>query len=323
MTTRSAFVDRDVQPVDRLVADLDGEFELTVGEPADEDALIEALSGMDAVFTTSRLTLSERVLEATSLDVVAKIGTGIDNVDLAAAERLGIPVTHTPGLNALSVAEHTVALLLAVARRIGQTQDLLRAGGWRDDAPFGTQLSGKTVGLVGFGNVGRRVATLLSGFRPTLLAYDPYVRPIDGELVGAELTSLDRVLTESDAVCVTAELTDETRGCIDGAALGSMKSSAFLVNTGRGPLVETDALVEAIREGNLAGAGLDVFEEEPLPADSPLHGLDNVVTTPHVAAMTTEYRRDGIDTLTENTMALLNGETVDPAYMAVDPARSE
>lgn len=317
MPQKHALVDRDLQPVDRLRGNLDHVYDFDVGGPGDEDRLIAALDGADAVFTTSRLKITERVLESTDLELVAKIGTGIDNVDLDAAERLGIPVTHTPGLNALSVAEHTVGLLLAVAHRISQTQDVLRDGGWRDDAPFGTQLTGKTVGLIGYGNVGRRVAKLLTGFRPMLLAADPYVRDIDGEVTGTELTSIDRVYAESDAVCVTAELTDETRGIVDAEALDAMQSSAFLVNSARGPLVDTDALVDAVRDGTIAGAGLDVFETEPLPPDSPLHDLDNVVTTPHVAAMTSDYRNKGIDVLSENVLAILDGRSVEPAYMAV------
>lgn len=321
MTKRRGLVDRDLQPADRLAENVAQAIDVTVGGPNDEDELIAALDGTDVIFTTSRLTLSKRVLEATDLELVAKLGTGIDNVDLDAAARLGIPVTHTPGLNAVSVAEHTVGLLLSATHRIGQTQDLLREGGWRDEAPFGSQLFGKTVGIVGYGNIGRRVAKLLSGFEPRLLAYDPYVRDIEGEVTGTELTTFDRVLSESDAVCVNAELTEETRGLVDSDALARMKSSAVLVNTARGPLVETDALVEAIRAGELAGAGLDVYEEEPLPADSPLHDLENVVTTPHVAAMTTEYRTKAVDRLSENALALLDGESVGEEYMAVSVAR--
>jgi len=319
MTMQRALVDRDLQPVGRLRENLEHVLELEVGGPDDEDDLIDALSRNEIVFTTSRLAITERIIESADLELVAKIGTGIDNIDLAAATRHGIPVTYTPGLNAMSVAEHTVGLLIAVAHRIGETQDCLRAGGWRDDAPFGTQLYGKTVGIVGYGNVGRRVAKLLSGFQPRILAYDPYVREIDGELTGTTLTSLERVLEESDAVCVTAELTEETRGIVDEGALDLMNDSAVLVNTARGTLVDTDALVDAVREGRLAGAGLDVFETEPLPEESPLHQLDGVVTTPHVAAMTSDYRVRGIDTLSENVLALLDDRPVDEEYLAVPP----
>jgi len=315
MTRRRGLLDRDVQPRERLVAKLEGAIDLDVGGPADEDELVEALAGMDVLVTTSRLPVTERVLAGTDLEVVAKMGTGLDNVNLAAAERLGVPVTYTPGANAMSVAEHTVGLLLAVTHRIGQTQDILRRGGWRDEAPLGTVLSGKTVGVVGYGNVGRRVATLLSGFHVDLLAHDPYVEGLDAELAGVELTTLSRVLESSDAVCVNAELTPETRGMVGAPELASMKSTAVLVNTARGPIVDTDALVSALRNGELAGAGLDVYETEPLPPDSPLHELDTVVTTPHVAAASWDARERAIDVLSENVLALFDGRDVPGRYL--------
>jgi len=319
MSSTRGLIDRDIQPRDRLVSAVDDAVDVTVGGSATEDELIEDLAGVDVVFTTSRLPLSRRVLESTDLRLIAKIGTGIDNVDLPTARRLGIPVTYTPGMNALSVAEHTLALLLAVTRRVDQTQSILRSGGWRDEAPLGTLLTGRTVGIVGYGNVGRRVAKLLSGFEPTLLASDPYVREIDGELTGTELTSLDRVLTESDAVIVNAELTDETCGLIGAPELAKMKASAVLVNTARGPIVDTEALVDALDAGELAGAGLDVFETEPLPADSPLHDCENVVTTPHTAAMTSAYREKAVDTLSANALALLRNEPIADHFLAVPP----
>jgi len=320
MTGMRGLIDRDIQPRDRLVEAVEDEIDVEVGGSGTEEALIEDLDGVDVVFTTSRLKVTERVLEETDLGLVAKIGTGIDNVDLPTARRLGVPVTYTPGLNALSVAEHTLALLLSVTRRIGQTRDILRSGGWRDEAPLGSLLTGKTVGIVGFGNVGQRVASLLAGFRPRLLAADPYVREIDGEPTGTELTTLDRVLEESDVVVVNAELTPETEGLIGADELAKMDDSAVLVNTARGPIVDMDALVEALDAGSLAGAGLDVFETEPLPADSPLHDFDNVVATPHTAAQTAEYREAAIDRLSANALALLRHDPVDDEWLAVDPS---
>ena len=317
MQRKIGLADRDVQPAERLRERTKPFLDLTVGGPQEESELIDALQGVDVLFTTSRLTVSERVLESTDLELVAKIGTGIDNVDLDAAKARGIPVTHTPGLNALSVAEHTVALALAVTHRIPQGQAVLRSGGWRDEVVLGTQFSGKTVGIVGFGNVGRRVASMVTGFDVETLAYDPYVRDIEGEITGTHLTDLDTVLRESDVVCVNAELTDETRGMIGEREFGLMQESAVLVNTARGPIVETDALVEAIRGGSIAGAGLDVFETEPLPANSVLHELDSVVTTPHSAAMLREYKEKAIDTLVEHARTLLEGGSVGSEYMAV------
>ncbi|WP_042662818.1 D-isomer specific 2-hydroxyacid dehydrogenase family protein [Haloferax sp. ATB1] len=317
MPAYHGLVDRDIQPRDRLCENVDRMVDLSIGGPNDEDALIDALNEVDVVFTTSRLPLSAHVLESTNLDLIAKIGTGIDNIDLDTARNCNVTVTHTPGMNALSVAEHTVGLALAVTHRISETQDMLRAGKWRDEAPLGTQVWEKTVGLIGYGNVGRRVAKLLAGFEPRLLAFDPYVREIDGEVTGTELTSLERVLRESDVVCVTAELTPETRGLFGSEEFAMMKDSSVLVNTARGPIVQTDALVDALTAGDLMGAGLDVHETEPLPSDSLLHELSNVVTTPHTAAMTQEYRETAIDTLTNNALALLRGEAVSDEYLGV------
>lgn len=320
MASLHGLVDRDIQPRERLLAGLEADLDLSVGGPDDEDDLVDALASKDVVITTSRLPLTARVIESTELDLVAKIGTGIDNVDLDAARAHGIPVTHTPGMNALSVAEHTVGLLLAVAHRIGESRDLLRAGGWRDEAALGTTVTGKTIGIIGYGNVGRRTARLLAGFDPTLLAHDPYVRDVDGELTGTTLVALDALLEASDAVCVTAELTEETRGMVGAEEFAAMPDSSILVNTARGPIVDTDALVDALTAGDIAGAGLDVYETEPLPCESPLHDCPNVVATPHTAAMTRAYRQQAVDVLAEHTLALLRGEPVGEEYLAVAPS---
>jgi len=312
-----AAIDQDLQPVDRVRSRLPDGLSLRVGLSADESTLIEELQGTPVLFTTSRIKLTRRVFESTSLDVVGKVGTGIDNVDLAAAADHGVAVTYTPGLNALSVAEHALGLSLATLRHTVTCQQMLRDGGWRDVTPEGGQLSGRTVGIVGFGNIGRRFAGLLRGFDVDVLVYDPYVQQEDMELVGASLVSYDDLLSQSDLVSVHATLTDETRGMVDAAALASMKPGAVLVNTARGPIVDQDALVAALREGTLGGAGLDVFESEPLPPDSPLHDLPNVTVTPHVAARTTSASHACIDVLTENVGRLLRGETVPNRYLAV------
>ncbi|WP_313692352.1 hydroxyacid dehydrogenase [Halorarum halobium] len=319
MSSWHAIADQDVQPNEILRDAVTPEIDLEIGIDASEGALIDALDGLDVLFTTSRLSVTESVLAETDLGVVAKLGTGIDNVDLEAASERGVVVTHTPGMNALSVAEHTVALLLAVARKVGPTQALLRDGNWRDTAPLGTMVSGKTVGIYGYGNIGRRVGKLLSGFGVHTIAYDPYVQEIESELTDTELVTFERLLSESEFISVNAELTDETRGTFDEGAFDAMQDDAILVNTARGPIVDTDALIEAICNGRLAGAGLDVFETEPLPSHSRLHELDTVITTPHVAAMTEDYRKRGINMLAGNTLALLRGESINDEYLAVDP----
>lgn len=315
----NGLVDQDIKPRNRLVAGLGDRLNLEVGVESSEDALIDALEGTEILFTTSRLPVTERVLEAaTDLELVAKIGTGLDSIDLAAATDHGVSVVYTPGLNALSVAEHAIALLLAVNRNVLLGQQKLEDGGWRDSMPTSQPVAQQTVGIVGFGNIGSRVAGLLSGFQTETIVSDPYVHEIDTQITGAELVSLEELLSTADAVVVTAELTDETRGLIDEDALEMMAEDATLVNTARGPIVDQSALIDAIREGSIAGAGLDVFETEPLPPDSPLHEYDNVVVTPHIAASAVNARRDAIGTLVELAETYLSDEELPDRFVAAE-----
>ena len=317
-----ALVDQDVQPFGTLEDAVDDRLDLTVGVEASEAALVDALDGMDVLFTTSRLPITDDVLAAAEdLQVVGKIGTGIDNVDLDAAADLGIGVTYTPGLNAAAVAEYTLGLAIAVSRDIVHNDRLLEAGGWRDETDLNTTVNGRSVGIVGFGDVGSRVAAFFSGLNVEVLAYDPYVFEEDTDVTGAELADLDDLLARSDIVTVNAELTDETRGLIDADAFARMQDSAILINTARGSIVSESALIDALERGEIAGAGLDVFETEPLPADSPLHDFDNVVATPHVAATTTETRVDIVRTLVDNVFGMLDGSGAPERYTATPAGR--
>lgn len=310
-------VDQDVFPLDRLLDQLPDSWETTVGIPDGARAVRDAVSGYDVALVTSRVPLSREVLEgATRLEVVGKLGTGVDNVDLAAASEHGITVTHTPGHNALSVAEHAICLALAASRRLTAARTLVAEGQWRDEYPLGSRLAGSTVGVVGFGDVGKRVGTLLSGFDVEVLAYDPYVPDTEAELVGGESTSLDALLEESGVVVVAAELTEETDGMIGERELALMDRDAILVNVARGPIVREDALLDALSSGSIAGAGLDVFSEEPLGADAELLEREEVVVTPHVAAMTTEARTETIDRLARNVTRIVAGASVPDRYVA-------
>ncbi len=313
--TYSGLADEDIRPHSRLSAAVGDAIDLEFGAPGDETGLIEALAGKDVVFATSRLPLSRTVLEASDLSIVAKVGTGIDNVDLVAADDLGVTVTYTPGGNALAVAEHTLGLLLAVSHRIVAGDDLLRAGGWRDEFAPGIQLSGKTVGIVGYGNVGRRLGQLLGGFGSEVIAHDPYIEPMDAEFGGASLVGFEELLERSQFVTVNAELTGETEGLFDADAFDRLRHGAILVNTARGPIVEERALIDALESGTLKGAGLDVFETEP-PAGSPLLERTDVVVTPHVAAAKEESRDRCIGLIGRNARALLRGEELDDRFLA-------
>lgn len=313
-----ALVDQDVKPREVLERGVGDRIALDVGVEPTEDDLISRLDGKEILFTTSRLPVSRRVLESVdSLRLVAKIGTGIDTIDLEAAAEQGVTVVYTPGLNALSVAEHALTLLLTVKRNVMLGQQALHDGKWRDEVPNATPVAGTSVGIVGFGNVGSRLAGLLDGFNVDVYAYDPYIHDIDTQITGATLTDLETTLSTPEAVVVTAEHTAETRGMIDADALATMANDAVLVNTARGPIVDTDALVDALREGTIGGAGLDVFETEPLPADAPLHEFENVVTTPHIAASSVRARSEIIETLVDCAFTFLDGGHPPDRFVAV------
>lgn len=309
-------VDRDIVPTDYLVERIASTIEVQIGGTADAKRLIDELNDADVVFTTSRLPITERVLEQTDLDVVAKIGTGVDNVDLDAARERNIPVTYTPGTNAIAVAEHTIGLILAVSKQFETGRQALEQGRWRNEVPLGRLIHGKTIGIVGYGDIGSRVATLLSGFHTTLLAHDPYIDPIDTEYAGANLVPLDDLLSRSDIVSINAELTEETRGMIGTHELSLMNDHAVIVNTARGPIIQEEALLEALDTGAIAGAGLDVFESEPPTVDSPFHDYDSVVMTPHIAGVTVETRERAIRLLADNVITLLKGNQVPDRYLA-------
>lgn len=312
-----AVIDQDITPTDRLLDQLPEDWDVSVGIGSTEESAISDLDGVNVVFVTSRVPLTERVLDAASgLEIVAKLGTGLDSVAVDAARARGVEVTYTPGMNALSVAEHTLTLLLATARRLTEARRLIAADQWRDDVTLGTRVSGSTVGIVGFGNVGKRIGTLLGGFDVDVLLHDPYTPEIDRELVGGENVSLPELLSASDFVCVSAELTEETRHLIGEPEFELMDESTILVNAARGPIVEEDALLDALRDGSLGGAGLDVHHTEPLGSDSPFLDFDNVVLTPHVASMTRESRHDTIDRLAENVRLLRADDALPDRYLA-------
>ncbi|MFB6077751.1 MAG: NAD(P)-dependent oxidoreductase [Halarchaeum sp.] len=314
-------VDRDITPTDRLLAGVPDSWDVEVGIDKADGDVTTSLDGVRVMFVTSRVPMTRAVIErADDLDIIAKLGTGIDSVDCEAARENGVTVTYTPGHNALAVAEHAVTLALAVGRRLPHARNVIENDGWRDQYTLGSRLSGSTVGVVGFGNVGKRVGRLLTGFDVDLLAHDPYVPSIDAELTGADLVSLDDLLAESDVVVTTVELTEETTGLVGADELDAMKEDAILVNTARGPVVDEDALLDALRADAIGGAGLDVFETEPLGGDSPLLDFENVVVTPHVAAMTRQTREETIDQITANVRALTSGERLDERYLATPRA---
>lgn len=313
-------VDQDVKPYDVIEREASDALVIESGVEPTEEALIQRLENFQILITTSRLPVTQQVLtHADSLQLVAKVGTGIDTIDLDAAVDNGVTVVYTPGMNALSVAEHALTLLLTVKRNVLIGQRAMKSGKWRDQIPNAQSVAGTSVGIVGFGNVGSRLAGLLDGFNADVYAYDPYIHDIDTQVTGATLTDLKTVLSKPEAVVVTAEHTPETRKMIDKHALAIMSDEAVLVNTARGPIVDTEAVIDALRAGTLSGVGLDVFENEPLPANSLLHDLENVVTTPHIAASSIQARSEIIETLMECISLFVNEDSLPDRFVAVDP----
>lgn len=268
--------------------DIDGVRE-AAGDPGD---LVAAVPGAEIV-VTHLAPVTRAVFEAADrLRVVGVTRGGPVNVDLAAATEHGVPVIYLPGRNLEAVAEYTVGLLITLPRRIATAARQLAGGQW--DARWfryeltGPELATATVGLVGFGAVGRRVAALLRAFGSTVLAYDPYVDAADARQLGVTLTDLDDLLRTSDLVSVHARLTDDTRGLIGARALSTMRPGAYLINTARGELVDQHAVHAALQSGRLAGAALDVFHPEPPDPADPLLRRPDVVVTPHLAGASQE-----------------------------------
>jgi D-3-phosphoglycerate dehydrogenase len=237
------------------------------------------------------------------LRLISVWGTGTDHIDLGACRSRGITIASTPGVNAHAVAEHTVALMLALLRRIPALDRDLRAGGWARDR-LG-QLEGKTVGIVGLGAIGTRVAELLAPFGVKLLAASWHADGGRAASLGARAVPVDELLRESDVVTLHLRVTPETTGVLGRDRLALMKPTAVLINTARGALVDSAALVDALASGRLAGAALDVFDHEPVPPDDPLLAQPNVVLTPHVAGMTREVIEGGLDLAVRNIQAFL------------------
>jgi phosphoglycerate dehydrogenase-like enzyme len=256
---------------------------------------------------------------APALRVIARSGVGLDSVDLDAATAAGVAVTTTPNVNNETVADHALALILATLRRIVDQHANVRAGGWRTFGEGGSwQLHGATVGIVGYGAIGRAVARRLSGFGTTVLAFDPLIAETGGPLV-----PLDDLLVQADIVSINAPLTAETRGLFGAERIGAMKPGAILVNTARGPIVDEDALADALESGHLRAAGLDVFEVEP-PRNRRIVNAPNVTLSPHHAGISDVSNLDMSRMAVASVLGILHGgdtsRVVNPDALVLDRA---
>ncbi len=274
-----------------------------------EEQLVDAVITADALLNKDAATqINERVLKAgKGLRIVARHGAGYDNVDISAATRLGIVITNTPGSNADAVAEFAITLILALARNLVRAHCSVINGEWARNRLTGMGVAGKTLGVMGLGTIGRRVAALARGLGMRTICYDPYMQlQPPPEIEAAE--SLEDLLAKSDFVSIHTALTSETRGLINRDRLKLMRSTAFLINNARGPIVDEGALAEALREGWIAGAALDVFNSEPLDASSPLRQLNNVILTPHLSGTTHEALQQTAIAAVEEIRRVLGGQ---------------
>ena len=290
-----------------ISAQSDGSYaEESLQEVADADFLVVGLERV-----------TEEIFARTKhLKLVQRLGVGYDNIDLEAASSYGIPVCNMPDFNAGTVAEHAIMLMLALLRRVFESTLLMKGGQWPPSAVAGQgifEIQGKTLGSIGFGLIAQAVAKRLKPFEVNFLYYDKYraSATLEAEL-GASFSSLDDVLQYSDIVTVHLPLTQETHRLIGRVGFSKMKKTAILINTARGAIVDEEALVEALYQGEIAGAGLDVYSEEPLPTRHPLRRCPNVLLTPHLAGQTQEAMERMVATMLTNIQRVLRGE--EPRY---------
>ncbi|MGK2879680.1 MAG: phosphoglycerate dehydrogenase [Mycobacterium sp.] len=295
------------------VAALGDQVEVRWVDGPDREKLLAAVPEADALLVRSATTVDAEVLAAgTKLKIVARAGVGLDNVDVAAATARGVLVVNAPTSNIHSAAEHALALLLAAARQIPAADATLREHTWKRSKFSGTEIFGKTVGVVGLGRIGQLVAARLAAFGTSIVAYDPYVSAARAAQLGIELLPLDELLGRADFISVHLPKTPETAGLIGKEALAKTKPGVIIVNAARGGLVDEAALADAVRSGHVRGAGIDVFSSEPC-TDSPLFELPQVVVTPHLGASTAEAQdRAGTDVAASVKLALA-GEFVPDA----------
>jgi phosphoglycerate dehydrogenase-like enzyme len=269
-------------------------------------ALLDLLDGADAVLAGADQ-YSATVLQspaAARLKIISRWGVGYDAIDVAAATARGIVIAYTPGLTDDAVADYTFALLLALTRRVVDGCLTMREGLWLPH--WGSDLAGKTIGILGFGRIGRAVAQRARGFSLRVIAHDPSLKPAEAD-TGVELVSLDELLVQSDFLTLHATLTPQNRGLIGEAQLRRMKPSARIINAARGPLIDEAALFRALCEGWIAGAALDVFAEEPLPPHHPLHSAPNLLLSPHQASSSLETGERISQAAAQAIIDLMNG----------------
>lgn len=270
---------------------LKGKAEVVILNDITEQAIINEVHDAFAIILRSRAKITRKIIEAAPrLKVISRTGAGYDNIDVEAATQHGVMVCNLPGINSLPVAEHTIALMLALMKQLPKMDSYVRNKQWyKRNELIAEEVAGKTVGIVGLGKIGREVLVRSKALGMNILAYDPYIdkQQFNGDSIRF-CDSLDEIFSKADIVTLHVPNIPETRGMVTKQLIYLMKPTAYIINTSRGEVIDQDALVEALKERRIAGAALDVFHKEPLESDDPLLELDNVILTPHVAALTKE-----------------------------------
>jgi D-3-phosphoglycerate dehydrogenase len=289
------------------------DFDVRHVDGTDRSALLSALADAHAILVRSATKVdSEAIAAAPNLQVIARAGVGLDNVDIKAATAAGVMVVNAPTSNIISAAELTVGHILSLARHIPAAHAALAQGKWKRSAYTGVELYEKTVGIIGLGRIGALITARLQAFGTKVVAYDPYVTSARAQQLGVQLLSLDELLAQSDFITIHMPKTPETTGMIGADQLALMKPTAFIVNVARGGLIDESALHDALAAKTIAGAGLDVFVSEP-PTDSPLLALENVIVTPHLGASTDEAQEKAGVSVARSVRLALGGELVPDA----------
>ncbi len=271
------------------------------------DDLLRNIEKYDALIVRGRTKVTAKVIEkGANLKVIGRAGVGVDNIDVAAASSRKIPVVNAPTGSTISVAELAIGHMISLARKLPAADKSIKAGKWEKKSFMGTELSGKTLGLLGSGRIGTEVAKRAQAFGMKTIAYDPYLPPAIANQNKIGLVNKGTLFVESDFLSVHTALTPETKGMVGSQELGAMKKTAYLINCARGEVIQEKALADALKSGTIAGAALDVFENEP-PAGSPLLGLENVFMSPHIGASTNEAQFRAGMTIAEQVDVVLQG----------------
>lgn len=279
------------------------------------DELLHIIDEYDAIVVRSETKVPAKLIEAgTKLQVIGRAGVGVDNIDVEAATKKGIVVVNAPAGNTTSAAEHTIAMMLAIARHIPQANARLKSGEWQRQDFLGTELRNKTLGIIGLGNVGAEVARRAKGLEMRLIAHDPFTSVEYAKNLGVTLVALEELLKESDFITMHTPLTEKTKGLIGTKQLAMVKPTVRIINCARGGVIDEQALYKAVEEGKVTGAAVDVFTEEPA-RDSILFKSDKILVTPHLAASTAEAQASAALGVAEQIIAVLNGE---PALHALN-----